>query len=456
MTTHHRSTPLLRRAARFCAGLLPALLAPVAAAQSPAHAEPGQGPATVVWISIDGLRWDYIQRAHTPTFDRLAREGAYTRALAPAFPTLTFPTHVSMYTGVPVSKHGIAANGYYDRRQGETLRYPPAAELLDAEPIWITAERQGVRTAVYDWPVSHQQRGPITASHFGQGYNARLSDDARLHQVIHAWRNDQDQTPLRLLMGYAVATDSPGHRYGPDAPEMVGVIEETDALLARFLEKVMELTAERLGEGDELYVVVTTDHGMSRVDFACDPWDLLGLNREASNLQIVTSGNIANVYLSGIEPESARRQAERELLQAARAHPFARAHRRADVPERLGYNHPDTVGDIVVILDRGYIFSTRADGAVVPIDEIGGPLGMHGYDVETNPEMYGYSVFWRYPTPLGGHDLGRVHYTQIHPTICAILGIQPAPEATGEPLHLEPRRTAPLAPARSRASMPHD
>ncbi len=405
-----------------------------------AHDEPGARPnATVVWISLDGFRWDYLDRgAHTPTLDRLAREGAFTRALAPAFPTLTFPTHVSLYTGAPVSVHGIAANGYYDRRSGQVLRYPPEAALLQAEPIWITAERQGVRTAVLDWPVSHRQTGEITASHFGDGYNPRMPDDARLHQVIHAWRNDKGETPLRLLMGYAVATDSPGHRYGPDAPEMIGVIEETDALVARFLDNVLATARDKLPEGEELYLVITTDHGMSLVREACNPWHLLKLDRDSDDARVVTSGNIANIYLAGIEPESARRQAADRIIAAAREHPFASAYTRENVPARLGYNNPDTVGDVVVILDRGYIFSSRPEAAIVPIEDVGGPLGMHGYDVETNPEMYGFSVIWRYPTPLGGIDLGRVHYSQVHPTICRILGIEPSPDATGAPLELEP------------------
>lgn len=392
--------------------------------------------ATVVWISLDGFRWDYTDRADTPNLDRLMREGAYTRAMAPAFPSLTFPTHVSLVTGVPVSEHGVPANGYYDRRDGKVLQYPAEASRLGSEPIWITAERQGVRAAVFDWPVSHSQVGDVTASYFNSGYNPRIPDEPRMLQPLEAWADDSGSPPLRLVMGYAVATDSPGHQYGPDAPEMIGVIREADALVGRFVDRMMEIARAKLEEDDELYLIITTDHGMSTVHRAVNPELLLGLS-DQPGVEIVSSGNIANIYLPGIEPESERRRIMSDILDQASRYPFAHAWRLEDIPARFGYQHADTVGDVVVMLDRGSIFSTRAKAAIVDITEIGGPLGMHGYDVESNPDMYGFSLIWRYPDPIGGLDLGRVDYRSIHPTVAAILHIEPAPNALGSPLRFE-------------------
>ncbi len=389
---------------------------------------------TVVWINFDGLRWDYPDRVETPAFDRLAREGAVTRALAPAFPSLTFPSHVSLATGVPVSEHGIAANAYYDRRTGEVLRFPPDAALLQAEPIWITAERQGVRAAVFDWPVSHRQQGPVTASRFNTGYEARMPDEPRLFQPLEAWAGDDEDRPLRLLMGYATATDSPGHAHGPDAPEMDAVIREADALLGRFVDRLTQLADERLRDGEQVYLVLTTDHGMSTVTHAVNAELLLGLSG-AEGVEIVTSGNVANLYFTGASPAE-RAAVARSVLQTAERHRFADAWAMDDLPERFGYANPHTVGDMVVVLSRGYIFSSRAEAAVVPIGAIGAPLGMHGYDVESNPDMYGFSLVWRYPDPLPASDLGRVDYRRVHPTVARLLGIDPAPGATGEPLEL--------------------
>ncbi len=402
-----------------------------------ASAEPPRersGPV-VVWISIDGFRWDYLDKAETPVLDRLRAEGAYTHAYVPVFPSLTFPAHVSQVTGTPVTQHGIAANAFYCRDEGEVLSYPGPARLLDAEPIWITAERQGVRAAVLDWPVSHAQEGGVTATRFGSGYNPRMNDDARLGQVLDAWRGHEGDEPLRLLMGYAVATDSPGHRYGPDAPEMEGVIADADALVGRFLDEIMKLRREKMHPDDELYLILSTDHGMSKVEHIVNPNVLLGIEGRR-DIRVVNSGNVANVYLAGVEPERDRRRAIEAMLAEAANHPFATAFRFEDLPERLGYSHPGRVGDLVVIMDRGYTFSRRVEGLMSTPEEQGGPLGMHGYDPESNPDMYGFSVIWRYPTPLGGIDLGRVHSMQMHPTVAAILGIEPSPQAEMAPVGL--------------------
>ncbi|MCC5786077.1 MAG: alkaline phosphatase family protein [Phycisphaerales bacterium] len=406
-------------------------------ARASLEAEPARertGPV-VVWISIDGFRWDYLDKAETPVLDRLRAEGAYTHAYVPVFPSLTFPAHVSQVTGTPVTQHGIAANAFYCRDEGEVLAYPGPSRLLGAEPIWITAERQGVRTAVLDWPVSHSQEGGVTASRFGSGYNPRMSDDARLGQVLDAWREHEGDEPLQLLMGYAVATDSPGHRYGPDAPEMEGVIADADALVGRFLDEVMKLRREKMHPDDELYFIMTTDHGMSKVEHIVNPNVLLGVEGRR-DIRVVNSGNVANVYLGGIEPEHDRRRAIEAMLAEVDKHSFAKAFRFEDVPERLGYSHPGRVGDLVVIMDRGYTFSRRVEGLMSTPEEQGGPLGMHGYDPESNPDMYGFSVIWRYPTPLGGIDLGRMHSMQMHPTVAQILGFAPSAQAVMPPVEL--------------------
>src|SRR5690606_19322734 len=97
----------------------------------------------VLWISVDGLRGDYVDRGVTPFLKSLMQHGAYSRQLAPVFPSLTFPSHVSQATGVPPGVHGIVSNNYYDAAAGRESRFPGDPNLLLAEPIWLTAARQG-------------------------------------------------------------------------------------------------------------------------------------------------------------------------------------------------------------------------------------------------------------------------------------------------------------------------
>ena len=111
---------------------------------------------TVIWISMDGFRGDYPDRTALPFFSRLAKDGVYSRRFHPVFPPITFPSHCAEATGVGVAEHGITGNDFYDTATKQIAHFPADSTLLEAEPIWLTAERQGVRTLVFDWPLSQQ------------------------------------------------------------------------------------------------------------------------------------------------------------------------------------------------------------------------------------------------------------------------------------------------------------
>jgi predicted AlkP superfamily pyrophosphatase or phosphodiesterase len=144
------------------------------------------------------------------------QEGAYTKQLTPAFPSLTFPSHTTEATGVYVDGHGIPGNAFYDTSTGQTVRFPDDSSLVRAEPIWITAERQGVRTAVIDWPLSGLETGPVKADYFNDAFDNNLTDAQRVQKLIDVWTSDKGATPLRLLIGYMHDTDVVGHSKGPD------------------------------------------------------------------------------------------------------------------------------------------------------------------------------------------------------------------------------------------------
>lgn len=412
-----------------------------------AGAAPHPEGATVVWISLDGVRADYLDRAPLPFFERLGREGAVSRRLRPVFPPITFPSHASQATGVSVERHGITGNDFYDTGARREFRYPGDASLLQAEPIWQTAARQGVRVAVLDWPLSYQQTGPARADYFSPKFDNTLTDDARLNRLLDLWRRDPaarpGTSPLRLLMGYVHATDGVGHRLGPDAPEIASAMEALDRTLARFCEEALALWSDRhpasgAAGAPGLYFLFTTDHGMSRVHTLVNLNKLLGLSTPAvdgSSVEgapmTITTGNIGHVFLPADLPASARDGALAQLEETARKHPFLQVFRRADLPTAWGYRHPTRTGDLVVVLNAGHCFDRRIPG--VTAEATPGLLGMHGYPPEDNPEMLGIALLWRAtPTPLGAKDLGEVNWDQLHPTVARLLGIEPAEGAKGD------------------------
>src|SRR5262245_40151269 len=150
------------------------------------------------------MRWDYPARAQAPTFARLAAEGASAGFLEPPFPTSTFPSHATLATGVYPARHGIVNNEFFDRGRGPYRREDDAVWLL-AEPIWVTAERQGVRTAVYHWVHSYSAwRGiaPSRALPF-----SGVTDREKIETII-AWLRLPEAERPRLILSYL---------HGPDA-----------------------------------------------------------------------------------------------------------------------------------------------------------------------------------------------------------------------------------------------
>ncbi len=398
------------------------------------------GRTTVVWISIDGMRHDYLERAPTPTFDHLLREGAHTRQLVPGFPSLTFPMHVTKATGVPPGRHGITSNRFYDARRERTYNFPPWANLVEVETLWSAATRQGVRVAVHDWPLAHAQTGEHASAYFLERFDGSLSDRERLEALLDRWEADLRDVPggepLRLLATWIGEPDVVGHRVGPDAPEIGEAIAATDALLAEFLPRAMGLWRQRARAGDGLVLALTTDHGMSAVHTLVHPTLVLGLEGLDEGLILLTSGSIANLHVNEMEDPEQVEALVRHVLQRAAELPFLEAHRRDELPERWGYAHPRRTGDLVLSLSPGHTFSRRPSEGTAPVSEFDGPLGMHGYDPELDPDMHGVAVFWRWPEPWGGVDLGRVELVQLHPTLAALLGIEPAADAQAPPVAL--------------------
>jgi predicted AlkP superfamily pyrophosphatase or phosphodiesterase len=426
------------------------LLVNPATAEVPESSEPKR---TVVWLSVDGIRPDYVQRGNTPTLDRLMREGAYSSELIPVFPSLTFPSHVSQATGVKTAKHGVPGNSFISSEDWRLHRYPAPARLLEAEPIWTTATRQGLRVLVYDWPLSHAQRGiEHPTAYYGERYVGGISDEQRLTLLVNTWAKDNQERaeaePLRLIMGTAAGPDSLGHRHGPNAHEPVEKLEEIDGLLRAFLERAYDLWNETRGPDDEFIFILTTDHGMSDVHTVVHLENMAQVAGETS-VQTVTSGNVGHIFIK-TDDETLKRRAVTNLLRRIAPYEFAKAYTREGLPPQWQYNHPTRVGDVIVVLDTGYTFSRSSEiDVTAPVEQLGGPLGMHGYDPRTNPEMLGFMAMWRFPSLIGGRNLGQVHSLQLHATVAELLGIEPAEDARKDALKLPASRPV-REPARSR------
>ena len=172
-----------------------------------------------VIISLDGFRWDYTQWYDTPFLDRMAQEGVEA-ALIPSYPSKTFPNHYTLATGLYPDHHGIIGNKFINRATGKKFSLSNREVKHDAhyyggEPIWLTAQRQGLRTAVFYWPGSDVAvQGKYPDKYFNYDQEPRLTFGQRIDGILKQLRRPEAKRP-QLIMAYFEQPDHNGHVYGP-------------------------------------------------------------------------------------------------------------------------------------------------------------------------------------------------------------------------------------------------
>jgi len=368
-----------------------------AAAWTCAEAVTTAGPAdTVVVLSIDGMRWDYPARAGAPTLARLAREGASCGALLPPFPSSTFPAHASLATGVFPDRHGIVNNEFLDRRRGLYRRDGDATWLL-AEPIWVTAERQGVRTAVFHWVFSYTPWRGVAATR-RVPYSTETTDREKIERITR-WLSLRGADRPRLILSYLHGPDAAGHADGPESGAVLERVRLTDVLVARLL--------RALERAPKSALIVVSDHGMAGVSRVLRTRDLLGQG-ESRPVRAVCTGAVCNVYCPDLRSCGAAESALRSV-------PGMTVYGKESLPAGLRYRQPERTGDLVAIAPRGTYFADGR-GEEKPV------RGMHGYPPEQS-EMQGIFYAWGAGVRRGARR-DRLRAVDVAPLVCALLGIR--------------------------------
>lgn len=411
--------------------LLP-LTASLTHAQTTQSAQEAKPRATVIWISIDGMRFDYADRFDAAYLKKLMAEGAFSKSLAPVFPSITFPNHSSQATGTTCDLHGITDNQFRDSKLNVSYTFPNPQAILTAEPIWTAAQRQGVRTAVEDWPLSYQQKGEHASAYFARSFNGGDKDEARLARLITDWKTDKGAAPIRLLMGYVPSVDTAGHRNGPEAAATGDKVRAVDKIIRDFHEQSIAYLKQSARPGDSLYFVLSTDHGMEAVTHLVNSKLLLAEVFDP-RMEAIPSGPLLNLHLDFIADSAEREKRAQSIVDAIKKHDFVTGYTRKTMPAAWGYNHPTRSGDVILMLKNGYKFDSRVNEMVAKTDS----AGTHGYPVETCPNMMGLLIVHRYPEMLGGKDLGAVDNLQLHPTVAKWLEIKPSDNAKAKPIELK-------------------
>lgn len=360
-----------------------------------------------VILSMDAFRWDLAGRAHTPTLDSIARAGT-TAELYPVYPSNTFPSHYAMATGLHPDRHGVVNNAFYDRMQGRGMSVFDREDVLTpgfwgGEPIWNTAERQGLKAHIFMWvgsEVAVNGRRPTVWT----PYSAEPSYYERADWVIDAMTRSEEEIP-DLTMWYFEEPDATMHNYGPESPEAVARAEHIDSVLAYFFREI-----RRSPVYDRINFILTADHGMAELSGE----RYLNLYRLLDTTQVVrvVHGNPMGVQV--------REQYVPQALRTLRRTGHIRAWRREKMPRRFHYGrHPSRLTNLILLPETGWTLDYGPDSRPPR------KRATHGFD---NRDRDMHMVFYAAgPAFREGYRQPSFQNQNIYLILCRLLGIEPAP-----------------------------
>ena len=370
----------------------------------------------VVLVSLDGFRWDYAKRDHAENLLALGKKGVWApEGMTPSYPSLTFPNHFTIVTGLYPEHHGLVANSFYDESKHARFAISDPNVVRDGSwysgtPLWSLAESQGMHAACLYWPGSEAEiagHRPTWYALFDNKTQASVEvEQARIDDAVALLHMPPSERPHFITIYYS-EPDHDGHEFGPDAPQTRAAVLKMDKLIGK-LDRALKAT------GLPINLVVVSDHGMAKTDGS---WITLDQFADLSGFE-----NAGTLLYGKTEEDRAR--AYTKLKQASSQ--FI-AYRRKDVPAGLRYNQNPREGDPVVIATGPY--AIRAHNSPDGKPDSSPEPGMHGFDPNRIPEMKA-SFFAAGPDIVPGKTVAPFQNTNLYPWIAHILGLH-APKNDG-------------------------
>ncbi len=333
----------LKSAARAACVFLFALTLLACTSLPPTDGEPAAtSPPQVLLVSLDGFRPDYLSLGITPNLARITADGVQAEWMTPSYPSLTFPNHYSIVTGMRPDHHGIVHNSMRDPGLGKfSLGNREAVadgRWWGGEPVWVTVEKAGLRAGTMFWPGSEAAIGGVQASHWKM-FDAEMRMEERVDTVL-GWLAEPEASRPRFSTLYFEAVDSAAHEHGPESPQAHAAVRDVDAAIGRLLDGI-----DTLGLTGQLNLIVVSDHGMATV--TPEQYVVIEDMVNPADAEFVTAGQSV-----GFVPRAGRTAAaEAQLLGA---HEHYECWRKGELPERWHYGSHPRVPPIVCQMHEGY------------------------------------------------------------------------------------------------------
>ncbi|KAG8530669.1 uncharacterized protein KY384_004024 [Bacidia gigantensis] len=383
---------------------------------------------TTILISLDGFRADFLTRGITPTLNQFIAEGISPKYMYPSFPSVTFPNHFTLVTGLHPESHGIVGNTFWDPEFEAEFHYTDPSRSMQpkwwkgGEPIWVTAEKQNVKTGVHMWPGSEAGM-EYSASYLDKFNGSELLSKKtdRILELLDLPSIEDSATRVRpqLIAAYVPNVDGDGHRYGPNSTEIYDTISAVDKMLHNIFTGLDERNLTSI-----VNVIVVSDHGMATTS----------VDRLVQLDDIIDVGKIEHIDgwpLYGLRPwsdEPVQELYDQLKAEADQSPNFDVYLRDKDMPTQFHFSQNPRIAPLWVIPKTGWAIVHKEDFDVKEAKASGqtyAPKGLHGYD-HHNPLMRAIFVARGPAFPHKPNSrVSPFQNTEVYNILCDSLGIEP-------------------------------
>lgn len=383
----------------------------------------------VILISLDGFRYDYVERFQPPNISRFIEGGTAAKGLIPSFPSKTFPNHYTIATGMKPEHHGIVDNNFYNPAKGVQYSISNRDIVTDGTwyggtPIWVLAEQNEMIAASYYFVGSEADVQGIKPTYYFD-YDGSVPNLTRVSKVFEWLQLPENERP-RVITLYFSDMDDTGHRFGPHHDEeLKKTLYRLDHELGALFEGVKSLDLP-------VNIVLVSDHGMAEVPLE----NLLNYEPllEGVEARAVNSGTLLHLHLKDVS----QKESIKSLIESRGEHIHV-----IDIDDREYYKdlalHKDLMGDLLIIPDMGYnLVNERSLFRAKNMMGLEGHSvsGVHGYSPDYK-EMQG--IFYANgPRIKEGFEIGAFENIHIYPLLCELLGLPIPSEIDGKEEVLEP------------------